>query len=124
MNEDSVGKVVKDLTEHGGEVLDLGTGSGTAADPDAEVVPFSEDGIYIPPKELTPSAANPLARGGTSSQYKRAVFAVAPLSQMLDYSNRLRALSGGHGLFEMVNAGFRKVSSARKMDILREIGRA
>lgn len=124
VNEDSVGKVVKDLTEHGGEVLDLGTGSGSAADPDAEVVPFSEDGIYIPPKELTPSAANPLARDGTSSQYKRAVFAVAPLSQMLDYSNRLRALSGGHGLFEMVNAGFRKVSPARKMEILREIGRA
>ncbi|KAH9938213.1 P-loop containing nucleoside triphosphate hydrolase protein [Fomitopsis serialis] len=124
VNEDAIGKVVKDLTERGGEVLDLGSGSGNIADPDADVVPFSEDGIYIPPKELSPSAANSMAREGTSSQYKRSVFAVAPLSQMLDYSNRLRALSGGHGLFETVNAGFRKVSQARKMDILREIGRA
>ncbi|TFY60806.1 hypothetical protein EVJ58_g4926 [Rhodofomes roseus] len=124
VNEDSVGKVVKDLTERGGEVLDLGTGSGNVADPDADAVPFSEDGVYIPPKELSPSAANPTARAGSSSQYKRSIFAVAPLSQMLDYSSRLRALSGGHGLFEMVNAGFRKVSQARKMEILREIGRA
>ena len=55
---------------------------------------------------------------------KRAVQAVAPLSRMLDYSNRLRALSGGHGLFEMSPAGFRKVNEVRKMEILREIGRA
>ncbi|KZT74326.1 P-loop containing nucleoside triphosphate hydrolase protein [Daedalea quercina L-15889] len=124
-HEDSVGKVVKDLTEHGGEVLDLGAGASSGvADPDAEAEPFSEEGIYIPPKELSPSAANASGHDGTSSQYKRTVVALAPLSQMLDYSNRLRALSGGHGHFDMVNAGFRKVSQARKMEILREIGRA
>ncbi|KAJ7590958.1 P-loop containing nucleoside triphosphate hydrolase protein [Mycena floridula] len=79
-----------------------------------EVEGFPEDAIYMPPAWLSPAAI-----GSTSSysfRSKRAVRAVAPLSQMLDYSNRLRALSGGHGQFEMANVGFRH--------ILREIGRA
>ncbi|KAI0939201.1 hypothetical protein AcV5_000685 [Taiwanofungus camphoratus] len=123
VNESSVGKVVKDLTEHGGEVLDLASGSSNAMEGEEDMEPFPQDGVYIPPKWLSPSSASAEA-GSSSSQYKRSVYAVAPLSRMLDYSNRLRALSGGHGLFEMVNAGFRKVSQTRKMEILREIGRA
>ncbi|KAH9951647.1 P-loop containing nucleoside triphosphate hydrolase protein [Amylocystis lapponica] len=121
VNEDSVGKVVKDLTEHDGEVLDLASGSSGE---DEDIEPYSDDGVYIPPDWLSPSAMTATDNGMSSSKYKRSVHGVAPLSQMLDYSNRLRALSGGHGLFEMVNAGFRKVSEARKTEILREIGRA
>ncbi|KAI0081713.1 P-loop containing nucleoside triphosphate hydrolase protein [Panus rudis PR-1116 ss-1] len=119
VNEDSVGKVVKDLTEHGGEVLDLASSSSTEED----VLPYPEDGVYVPPMELSPSSMAADANA-SSAGFKRAVHAIAPLSQMLDYSNRLRALSGGHGLFEMSNAGFRQVSESRKMEILREIGRA
>ncbi|KAJ7904627.1 P-loop containing nucleoside triphosphate hydrolase protein [Mycena olivaceomarginata] len=104
VNEDSLGKAVTDLTEHGAEVLDLGTGSVVDADGTEEVGGYPEEGNYIPPQ--------------------RTINAVAPLSQMLDYSNRLRALSGGHGVFEMANAGFRKVSSVRRFEILKEIGRA
>ncbi|KAI5893466.1 P-loop containing nucleoside triphosphate hydrolase protein [Schizophyllum commune H4-8] len=118
VTEDALGKVVKDLTEHGGEVLDMTGGSGS----DVEE-PYPADGVYVPPEWVSPSGGT-AAREAAGVKMKRAVQAVAPLSRMLDYSNRLRALSGGHGLFEMSPAGFRKVNEARKMEILREIGRA
>jgi elongation factor G len=124
VNEDSLGKAVKDLTEHGAEVLDLGTGSMVGADGTEEVGGYPEEGNYIPPTWLSPSGHNNLKNSAASPSQKRTINAVAPLSQMLDYSNRLRALSGGHGLFEMANAGFRQVSSARRLEILKEIGRA
>lgn len=121
VNEDSLGKAVTDLTEHGAEVLDLGTGSVVDADGTEEVGGYPEEGNYIPPRWLSPSGVNTREN---AARLKRTINAVAPLSQMLDYSNRLRALSGGHGVFEMANAGFRKVSSVRRFEILKEIGRA
>ncbi|KAG2367282.1 translation elongation factor 2 [Suillus spraguei] len=124
LHEDTMGKVVKDLTENGGEVLDLS--SDTSAMDGDEVVAYSTDGLYVPPEELSPSSA-----ASTSSKFsnitprlKRTIYATAPLSRMLDYSTRLRALSGGHGLFDMLNAGFKQVSEVRRLEILREIGRA
>ncbi|VDB85439.1 unnamed protein product [Peniophora sp. CBMAI 1063] len=117
--EDTVGRIVKDLTEHGGEVLDLAGSSTGAEDSD----PYPQDGVYIPPAWLSPSAMDSGSDAGTARQ-RRNISAVAPLSQMLDYSVRLRALSGGHSQFDMTPAGFRTVSEARKMDILKEIGRA
>lgn len=122
VNEDSLGKVVKDLTEHGTEVLDLGTGSVTADGPE-EVGGYPEGGVYIPPLWLSPSGGSD-SYSKSGLRMKRSVQALGPLSQILDYSNRLRSISGGHGLFEMVNAGFRKVSEVRKLEILKEIGRA
>lgn len=121
VNDETLGKVVKDLTEHGGEVLDLASDSATMADGE-DVLPYSRDGVYVPPENLSPSASS--LSNGDSPSLRRAIHAVAPLSRMLDYSNRLRALSGGHGLFEMANAGFREVSDTRRLEILREIGRA
>jgi elongation factor G len=118
VNEDSIGKVVKDVTEHGGDVLDLGTGSGTD-----EIGGYSDEGVYIPPSWLSPSGV-PLGSRSNLPQIKRSIHALAPLSKMLDYFNRLRALSGGHGNFEMLNAGFKEVSALRKLEILKEIGRA
>ncbi|KAF7301771.1 Translation elongation factor 2 [Mycena indigotica] len=118
VNEDSLGKAVKDLTEHGAEVFEVDTGSS-----EDEIGGYPEDGNYIPPLELSPSGH--VKHGATGSlRMKRSINAVAPLSQMLDYSNRLRALSGGHGTFEMANAGFRFVSDSRKTEILKELGRA
>lgn len=118
VNEDNIGKVVRDLTEHGGEVLDLGTGS--SAD---EAGGYPYEGVYIPPSWLSPSGVSSESGSGLS-QVKRSIHAHAPLSQFLDYSTRLRALSGGHGHFEMSNAGFKEVSEMRKSEILKEIGRA
>lgn len=120
---DALGKVVKDITEHGGEVLDLAS-SSVAVDEDGD--PYSSDGLYIPPEELSPSSTflRVSSSASTLPQAKRTVYAIAPLSRMLDYSTRLRALSGGHGNFDMTNAGFRQVAEPRKIEILREVGRA
>ncbi|KXN86426.1 Ribosome-releasing factor 2, mitochondrial [Leucoagaricus sp. SymC.cos] len=122
--ESHLGKVIRDLTEHGGEVLELGSGSST--NPDGEAGGgFSQEGVYVPPLWLTPSATDKsLSLKSSTSRLKRAVHGLAPLSQFLDYSQRLRALSEGHGTFEMLTAGFKQVSDARRMEILREIGRA
>jgi elongation factor G len=122
VNEETLGKVVKDLTEHGGEVQDLTSSSGGASEGEQDIEPYPTDGVYVPPEVLSPSAST--LKGGSSASLRRVVHAIAPLSQMLDYSNRLRAMSGGHGLFEMENAGFGQVSETRKLEILKELGRA
>lgn len=118
--EDSLGKIVKDITEHGGEVLDLASGS-MGADGDDEFEGYPSDALFIPPESLSPSS---LASSGNAVAQRRSIHAVAPLSRMLDFSTRLRALSGGHGVFEMENAGFKSVDGERRLEILKEIGRA
>jgi len=122
VGEDCLGKVVKDLTEHGGEVLSL-TGSGSSMGDD-DVQPYSTNGLYIPPKWLSPNTTSSAFRELQSISPRRSIHALAPLSRMLDYSIRLRALSAGHGQFEMAAAGFQVVNESRKQEILQEIGRA
>ena len=117
-----LGPVLKDLVEHGGEIVDLAE-SNVPLDEETSI-PYSQEGVYIPPKWLSPSSMSSVDGGSHSIQLKRPVYAVAPLSQMLDYSTRLRAISGGHGQFEMTSAGFRAVSPGRELGILTEIGRA
>ncbi|TFK55980.1 P-loop containing nucleoside triphosphate hydrolase protein [Heliocybe sulcata] len=124
VNEDSLGKVVKDLTENGAEIQDLGADTAAAASPEDEIEPYPADHVYVPPEWVSPSSSASSEGGPAARRLRRSIYALGPLSRMLDYSNRLRALSGGHGLFEMTNAGFREVSEARKLEILKEIGRA
>ncbi|EIN10425.1 P-loop containing nucleoside triphosphate hydrolase protein [Punctularia strigosozonata HHB-11173 SS5] len=122
--EDAIGRIVKDLNENSGEVLELGSASPnreTGADEDSG--PYSSDGVYIPPDWISPSAMAVSGGSGHRVSQSRTIHALAPLSRMLDYSTRLRALSGGHGQFEMMNVGFHEVHEARKTEILREIGR-
>lgn len=120
VSSDILGQVMKDLVEHGGEIADLPE-SHLPLDEETSA-PYGQEGVYIPPKWLSPSTMSSIDEGSPS--IKRTVYAVAPLSQMLDYSTRLRAISGGHGQFEMAAAGFRAVSPARELEILKEIGRA
>ena len=116
VNEVSLGRVVRDLTENGAEVTDATVATNS------DEGPYPPDGVYVPPKELSTFTKS---HTSTSSEPRltRTIHGTAPLSKMLDYSSRLRALSGGHGLFETVNAGFRAVSEPRKTEILKEIGR-
>ncbi|CAE6522464.1 unnamed protein product [Rhizoctonia solani] len=120
VGEEAVGKIVKDLTECGGEIADLDLESIN----DAEIGTFDTNNVYIPPAIVSPASgvSNTSKAGGAG--VKRTVHATAPLSRMLDYSNRLRALSAGTGQFEMESAGFRQVSDVRRREILVEIGRA
>ncbi|KDQ64605.1 hypothetical protein JAAARDRAFT_187921 [Jaapia argillacea MUCL 33604] len=124
VNEDSLGKVVQDLTENGAEISDLGSDSNAAVDVDEELGPFTSEGVYIPPDWLSPNTASSQSGVKGAARLRRSIHCLAPLSKMLDYSTRLRALSGGHGQFEMMNAGFREVSNSRQLEILKEIGRA
>jgi elongation factor G len=123
VTESSLGRIVKDLTEHGGEVLELGDGSSGIEGSD-DLLGYPDDGIYSPPEWLSPSGSPDSLSRFSNSHVKRSVQGVAPLSQFLDYSTRIRSLSEGHGLFELSGAGFREVSEERKLEILREIGRA
>ena len=124
VGEEYLGRVVRDLIEAGGEVVDMEMGE------DEAFVGYEEDGVYIPPGWVTPTTgslnqASSWQHGGAQLMPKRSVHAFAPLSSMLDYSTRLRALSGGLGAFEMSVDGFRLVTSeSRKQEILRELGRA
>ncbi|EIW82101.1 P-loop containing nucleoside triphosphate hydrolase protein [Coniophora puteana RWD-64-598 SS2] len=124
--EDSIGKVVKDLSESGGEVLDLDSDPTAGAGEEDLNNSYPTDGLYIPSEDISPSSASSAFAGAanTARSSKRTVNAVAPLSRMLDYSTRLRALTGGHGTFEMSSAGFKEVPGTRKSEILREIGKA
>jgi len=124
INESSLGRVVKDLTEHSGEVVELSEGISVGPSGQEDIGGFSDEGVYIPPEWLSPSGSHTSHAISYGTRMKRSLQGIAPLSQFLDYSNRLRAISEGHGNFEMSNAGFRQVSQERKMEILREIGRA
>jgi elongation factor G len=117
--QDSFGRVVKDLTESGGEVLSFDSEANFTGD---GVIAFPEDGVYIPPEWMSPSGSTSLS--GSSPRTRQTLHALAPLGRMLDYSSRLRALSGGHGVFEMENGGFKEVSEERRREILQEIGKA
>lgn len=120
VGEEVVGKVVKDLTECGGEIADLGLEST-----DSDTGAYDASGVYVPPSIVSPaSGVSHSNKSAGGAGVKRTVHAIAPLSRMLDYSNRLRALSAGTGSFEMSSAGFREVGDVRKMEILTEIGRA
>ncbi|KAG9096809.1 Ribosome-releasing factor 2, mitochondrial [Ceratobasidium sp. 370] len=124
VGEESVGKVVKDLTECGGEIANLGLDAGSDG---TDTGAFDASGVYIPPVLVSPASGVSGASGSSKpggAGVKRTVHAIAPLSRMLDYSNRLRALSAGTGSFEMASAGFREVGELRRKEILTEIGRA
>ena len=117
VNEDSLGRVVRDLRENGAEVTDLGA---DATGTDSDEGPYPQDGVYVPPEEHSTKS---YTSSSLEPRLRRTIRGTAPLNKMLDYSSRLRALSGGHGLFETANAGFRVVSESRKTEILKEIGR-
>jgi elongation factor G len=122
-----MGKVVKDLTEHNGEILDLESDASASPDSradDVDCVPYSADMIYVPPRWVSPCAGAQTGELVDTARLKRSIHAVAPLSKMLDYSTRLRAVSGGRATFTMSTLGFRRVGPVRRLEVLKELGRA
>ena len=125
--ETAMGKVVKDLTEHNGEILDLESDASAPAnstDDNVECASYSVDMIYVPPRWVSPCASAQTGELIDAARLKRSVHAVAPLSKMLDYTTRLRAVSGGQATFTMSPLGFRRVGPVRQLEVLRELGRA
>lgn len=119
--EKSFGNVINDLTEHGGELLEMGGDASNDFD-GSEASGMSDDGLYIPPAWVSPSGSKP--GDSSSSTMKHIIRVSAPLRQMFDYSNRLRSIAEGHGSFEMAVDRFKEVSESRRLEILKEIGRA
>ena len=123
--ETAMGKVVKDLTEHNGEILDLESDASSSTNStDVESGPYSADMIYVPPRWVSPCASAQTGELVDAVRLKRSVHAVAPLSKMLDYTTRLRAVSGGQATFTMNTLGFRRVGPVRRLEVLKELGRA
>ena len=122
VTEETLEKVVKDLTEYGGEFLDPGSNIAAGGLDSDNVKVYSEDGVYIPPEWLSPSSSLGKFSGKGGLSLRRSVCAIVPLSRMLDYFTRLHVLSGGHGTLEMSAAEFREVSSTWRLEILKEIG--
>lgn len=120
VSADHIGRVAGDLTEHGGEIVDLDASGDVGVNYNA--IKHFEAEVYSPPSWVTPSGAGSVS-SSKESQPNRSISAVAPLSRMLDYSTRLRAVSGGLGVFEMSLEGFRVVPELRMREILHEIGR-
>lgn len=125
--ENAMGKVVKDLTEHNGEILDLGSdvsSSTNSTDGDVESAAYSTGTIYVPPRWVSPCAGAQTGELVDAARLKRSIHAVAPLSKMLDYTTRLRAASSGQATFSMSTLGFRRVGTGRRLEVLKELGRA
>lgn len=123
-NAGHIGRVAGDLTEHGGEIVDLDANGDDLGGPlKSDAFRYFEDNAYCPPSWVTPSSTNWGLSTSPTVQTKRTIRAIAPLSRMLDYSSRLRAVSAGLGTFQMSLEGFRIVPEVRKLEILREIGR-
>lgn len=124
VTEDLMGVTIRDLTENGGEIQDLQeAGRASFEHGDDEMGAYPSDGLYVPADWLTPCSAVSSVQDIKSPQAKRTIHAIAPLSKMLDYLIRLRALSGGRGEYDMTNIGFYAANSTRRDEILREIGR-
>lgn len=129
VEEDSYGKLMRYLTDNGGEILgfsalDTPLDSTQVVNEDEIALPYSEDGLYIPPNWLSPSSSTSFDKFSNQLSLRRTIHASAPLSKMLDFNSKLRALSGGRGSFSMVNDGFKIVSQERQTEILKEIGKA
>ena len=124
VNTEHIGRVAGDLMEHGGRSVELDAGSDDSVDPPkSDALRYFEDNAYCPPSWVTPSSVNEAPSSSHTIQTNRTIHAIAPLSRMLDYSSRLRAASAGLGTFQMNLEGFRVVPEARKLEILKEIGR-
>ena len=128
VEEDSFGKLMQHLTDNGGEILGYslpGASSDISQDTneDDDILPYPEDGLYIPSHWISPSS---ITSDSSSDRVglRRTIHVSAPLSKMLDFNTRLRALTGGRGSFSMLNARFKVASQDRKAEILKEIGKA
>jgi elongation factor G len=121
VQEQHVGPIIAGIGLRGGEILDLESEGVHAFE---NTRPYKQDGLYIPPEWLSPCASSSNAAQSATAVSRRTVSARGPLAHFLDFPQRLKSLTGGHGLFTSTNIGHRRVGESREQEILREIGRA
>lgn len=116
----AVGAVVGDITgTQQGEVVDI---SQVASGDSVAGTASALEQVYLPPEVIHTS----LSAGDTAAQSgdKSVILARAPLSNLVAYSSRLRALSAGGGTFTMTFHGFRPMQIQKQRNVLREMGRS
>ncbi|PVI04614.1 P-loop containing nucleoside triphosphate hydrolase protein [Periconia macrospinosa] len=129
VNENSMGKVVQDLSSsRGGQVLSLDGEEESDSDSASASSSFSfldalpainPAQIYTPPDPFNSSAGASASGSGQSSQ--RQIVARVPLKEMVGYLNQLRALTGGRGTFVMSVDGFERMGTQRQRDALESL---
>ncbi|PWN48939.1 P-loop containing nucleoside triphosphate hydrolase protein [Violaceomyces palustris] len=125
IDEKDLGKVVSDLTsEQGANILDVEQQQQNLLLVQRD---SHQERIYLPPESSMESGKvkgiGGGGGGGGGQNRKTTIKALVPLSNLVSYSSRLRALTGGNGNFDMRLHGFTKVSRARQDDILNQLGR-
>lgn len=107
--ENSAGRVSSDIcTEQAGSIEEMV--------PAAQEAPLTDCDVYVPP-----DSSDDMPTQDASKIY---ISARIPLSRMMRYSTRLRALSGGIGTYTMSFDGFASVQPDREREILEELGRS
>lgn len=121
--EGHMGRVVGDVTtEQSGEIVEV-EHEGAAEEGGSVARPAVE--VYVPrDAHGGENDARGEAEGaGPGPRQKTTIVALVPLTKLVSYSSRLRALTAGTGTFTMRLEGFKKVSDERQKHILEELGR-
>lgn len=126
MEEAFLGRVVGDVTaEQSGEIVDV-EHEQAAAEGGVSADGADNDGLYIPDDMgggAGPEGSTSSSQPGPGPMQKTTVVALVPLTKLVSYSSRLRALTAGGGTYTMRLEGFRTVGEDRKKQILEELGR-
>lgn len=122
INKSNLGKVVGDLTGYQDGVIDEVLHSSVDQNVDSSRDSPNEI-VYFPP-EIQSSSTSRSGSDSNEGNEQTIIKATVPLSNLVGYSTRLRALTGGTGNFEMEFKGFKRVSKDRQFDILKGLGRA
>ncbi|WFD44129.1 Ribosome-releasing factor 2, mitochondrial [Malassezia psittaci] len=111
-NEMYAGKLSTDITvEQHGSIVELVRDANVVQEAQGEYQ------VYIPPHNEEESSHK--SQGNTML-----IVANIPLARMTRYSTRLRALTGGAGVYQMELEGFSTVTLERQKELLQELGRA
>lgn len=129
--ESFLGKVVSDVTtEQKGDVVEVAH-EGAAVEGGLDATMGSGKtfpiGVYVPPEswDTLPGSSGDGVEGqpGPAPRQKTTIVALIPLSKLVSYSSRLRALTAGTGTYTMRLHGFKAVSDERQRQILGDLGR-
>lgn len=124
MDEESLGKVVHDISSsRGGQILALDDESSSSSDDESNnnnngATTIDIRRIYAPPDPFGDSASSldlsaPLASSGSASARARTVTAKVPLKEMVGYLKHLRSLTAGRGTFVMRVDRFERMNAQR-----------
>ncbi|CAO1620262.1 unnamed protein product [Parajaminaea phylloscopi] len=123
-----LGKVVADVTtEQQGDIVEVEhEGAATEGGVSGEAGAGRDISVYLPKEtwsEETTAGGQAGPPPGPAPRQKTTILALIPLSKLVSYSSRLRALTAGTSTYTMQLHGFKSVSDERQKQILSDLGR-